>query len=177
MLLSRKQVGVALGMLSGFGFSALVLGLGVYAHPLSSSFVPDFAARLRFTLCADLFVFLWLLAAIANIARARFFSPADIDGSGLTRASADMASRVAILQNTLEQVVLAFGAHLGLAAATPHALIWIVPLVVLFGIGRAAFWIGYRYGAAGRAFGFATTFYPTVFAYGLALVAVIGHSG
>jgi hypothetical protein len=40
----------------------------------------------------------------------------------------------------------------------------------VFAVGRLAFWLSYRRGATARAFGFGTTFYPTVFAYGLALI-------
>ena len=35
-------------------------------------------------------------------------------------------------------------------------------LVGLFVVGRVAFWIGYHQSPLSRAFGFATTFYPTV---------------
>ncbi len=45
-------------------------------------------------------------------------------------------------------------------------------LVALSCIGRAAFWFGYGGGAASRAFGFGTTFYPTVAAYVLAVVLI-----
>jgi uncharacterized membrane protein YecN with MAPEG domain len=39
----------------------------------------------------------------------------------------------------------------------------LVPLLGgLFCGGRVLFWIGYRHGAVGRAFGFALTFYPSV---------------
>lgn len=175
MALSATQRGVATGMASGFAVSAIVLGLGYVLHPLSPAAAPDFTTRLRFALAADLLIWVWLVVAVGNVARARFFSPADIAGSGLTRASSAMAIRTAILENTFEQAVLTFGAHLGLAAASPQAVRWIPALIVLFWIGRAAFWIGYRRGAAGRAFGFAMTFYPTVFAYIVALVALIGQ--
>lgn len=36
-------------------------------------------------------------------------------------------------------------------------------------------WIGYKGGAAGRAFGFACTFYPTAGAYLLAIVLLIAR--
>ncbi len=50
----------------------------------------------------------------------------------------------------------------------------LIPLLVaLFCLGRAAFWAGYAKGAGGRAFGFATTFYPSLFAWVLAAVLVI----
>jgi hypothetical protein len=41
------------------------------------------------------------------------------------------------------------------------------PLLTLFCIGRLTFWLGYRHGAPWRAFGCATTFYPTVYGYAL----------
>jgi uncharacterized membrane protein YecN with MAPEG domain len=48
-------------------------------------------------------------------------------------------------------------------------------LVILFAVGRLLFWIGYRRGAAGRAFGFALTFYPSVLA--LLAAAFVGAFG
>ncbi len=39
----------------------------------------------------------------------------------------------------------------------------LLTLVILFGLGPLLFWLGYASGAAGRAFGFALTFYPTAF--------------
>jgi hypothetical protein len=36
---------------------------------------------------------------------------------------------------------------------------------MLFCLGRLTFWIGYHVGGPWRAFGFAVTFYPTVFGY------------
>jgi hypothetical protein len=63
--------------------------------------------------------------------------------------------------------------HLGLAAALPHPDVLLVTLVVLFGLGRLLFWLGYARGAAGRAFGFALTFYPTAFALIAGLVLVL----
>ncbi|MGJ5130875.1 hypothetical protein [Bradyrhizobium oligotrophicum] len=48
----------------------------------------------------------------------------------------------------------------------------LLTLVILFGLGRLLFWLGYASGGAGRAFGFAFTFYPTAFSLivGLAIV-------
>ncbi|MGH6990155.1 MAG: MAPEG family protein [Stellaceae bacterium] len=170
--LSRTQLGVALGMASGFCLSAIIIVVGAHWQPFGSGAVPNFATRLQFALGASILVFVWLVAAIGDVARARFFSADDIEGSGLSRASAGMSVRLAILENTFEQAVLAAGAYLGLAAVSAQALVWIPPLVLLFWIGRAAFWIGYRHGAVGRAFGFATTFYPSVFAYIVAIIAI-----
>ncbi len=79
----------------------------------------------------------------------------------------------AVLQNTLEQVVLAVVAHLGLAAVLEGSGPLIVALVVLFCIGRALFWAGYAKGAAARALGFALTFYPSAFALLIAIAVTL----
>jgi hypothetical protein len=170
-----RQRKVGAGLLAATLFSAAVLAAGFYLRPIPTEALTGFPERLAFVLRADLFVFVWLLAAVGNVARARFFSPMDIDGSGLSKSSPTVSVKIAILQNTLEQVVLAVGAHVGLAAAADARTMALVPpLVILFCIGRAAFWLGYAGGATRRAFGFATTFYPTIFAYALALVFVAG---
>ncbi len=69
----------------------------------------------------------------------------------------------AILQNTLEQVVLAVPAHLALASVLPpDRMAVLAALVALFVAGRVAFVIGYLAARAGRAFGFGLTFCPTI---------------
>jgi hypothetical protein len=129
---------------------------------------PDLPGRLTYAIHADAVAMLWLLAAIANVARRRFFSPEDIDGGGLAPASNRISVTVAVLQNTLEQSVLACVLYPSLAClASGDDCLLIPPLLTLFCIGRFTFWLGYRHGAAWRAFGFAATFYPTVFGYAL----------
>jgi uncharacterized membrane protein len=82
---------------------------------------------------------------------------------------------VAIVQNTLEQAVLASILYLALETLPPASGITIVPqLLALFCIGRLAFWFGYRFGAAWRAVGFALTFYPTVYGYVLLAINLWG---
>lgn len=173
--LDPTQKSVGRGMALGAVLSALVLGLGyAFVPPPDVGQFPNFVARLRYTLEAEVFVFLWLAVAIGRVAGMRFFSPSDIDGSGLTAASATLRVPAAILQNTFEQCVLAAGAHLALAATLRGRDMVLIPLLVaLFCIGRAFFWVGYARGASGRAFGFATTFYPTLFAWLLAAVLVL----
>jgi hypothetical protein len=66
--------------------------------------------------------------------------------------------------------VIAAGAHLVLATLLENgALALIVASTVLFGLGRLVFLAGYTGGAAGRAFGMATTFLPTGAGYALAM--------
>ena len=173
--LRQMQRGVAGAMLGAFCTAILVLGVAAWADGRAAPLA--FGARLQCALRADLLVIGWLAAAIANVARLRFFSARDIAGSS-SGANADAGSdavRVAgaILQNTAEQVVLAIVTHLIVAATFDRANIAIVALARLFAIGRLLFWIGYRHGATGRAFGFALTFYPSVLALIAACVAVM----
>lgn len=128
-----------------------------------------FIDRLQTTLRADLFVLLCLAVAIGDVARRRFLSPQDLAGAATTEASPDVAAARAILQNTLEQSVLAIGAHLALTAAFGGSRLPVAVLVGLFVAGRVLFNAGYRHGASARAFGFALTFYPSVLALAAAL--------
>jgi len=118
----------------------------------------------------------WLLITVGNVANGRFFLSADSAGAGFTAPSARLVPCVAVLQNNLEQCILAVGAHLALAVLLRGEELRLTPLlVILFGIGRAAFWFGYRHDAPGRDFGFATTFCPTVAAYALAVVLLVSR--
>lgn len=114
----------------------------------------------------------WLAAAIANVARLRFFSPDAIDAGSAGRVdSGEAVLRAgAILQNTLEQVVLAIPAYIGLALLLNRSTAVIATCAGLFCAGRMLFWAGYGRGAVGRATGFALTFYPSV----AALLIVLG---
>ncbi len=165
-VLSRKQKGVALGMAGGALLTAIVLSAPSSWFGVASEL--DLPGRLTYAIHADAVAMLWLLAAVANVARRRFFSPSDIDGGGLAPASSRISVDVAIVQNTLEQSVLASILYPALACLrSGDALLLMPQLLTLFCIGRITFWLGYRHGAPWRAFGFAATFYPTVFGYAL----------
>ncbi len=171
MALDPTQRNVVKGIARGAVFSAAVLLAGYLWFPWALKGIESTADRLAFALTCDVFVFLWLLAGVVRVARMRFFSPQDMEGAGLTVESAPIKAERAVLQNTLEQVVLAIGAHLALATLLPAEDLGLIPtLVAVFAVGRLAFWLGYGHGASQRAFGFGTTFYPTVFAYGLAVM-------
>ncbi len=176
MSFDREQRGVVRGIAAAVAFMVLFLTVGYFWFPVPLGPFDGAAERLAFALQADIFVFEWLLAAVGHVANRRFFSPDDIQGGGLSAPSDQIRVPLSILQNTLEQCVLAVGAHLALAVLLHDREMALIPLfVVLFGVGRAAFWIGYKGGAAGRAFGFACTFYPTAGAYLLAIVLLIAR--
>jgi len=164
-MLDTEQRRVLWGMGRAAAVMVLVLGFGtVLTWPLMPA-LPRLEDRLAFALRCDLFVVAWLAAAVAAVARGRFFSPADIGGAGYGSAGPRIAVASAVLGNTLEQVVLAVVAHVGLGSLLRGWELVVVPLLVgLFCAGRLAFWMGYRHGAGGRAFGFGLTFYPSVLA-------------
>ena len=102
-----------------------------------------------------------LALVIARLAARRFFDDATIDGAPFAPGSGGEIDQ-RVLQNTLEQMVLAL-------LIWPFAASWlgavtIIVMGVAMGIARMAFWIGYHVSPPLRAFGFAASFYPTLFA-------------
>lgn len=114
-----------------------------------------------------------LILAIGNVARLRFFSREDIDAAVGTSPTLPVRRASAVLQNTLEQAVLAIGTYALLALARPGSAGSLIALATLFAVGRSLFWWGYARGAASRALGFALTFYPSVGAFGVAALSII----
>lgn len=151
-------------------FCALMLASGYAILPRYLHFPVDLPDRLAFAIRADVFVFLWILLGVRMVAKGRFRSAADIRGSAFGPPSAAIAVPVAFLQNTLEQAVIAIGAHLVLSTVLSGPPLALIPTsVALFGIGRLTFLLGYPKGAGARAFGIATTAVPTVAGYVLAI--------
>lgn len=141
----------------------------VAAAVLASRFIPSAAlpadqpaARVAWALPWAILPLLALMVSIMRVANHRFSTPEDIDGSGLTVGSQKVQVLRAILQNTLEQSVLAVGGYLIGSVALPHGWLRVIPAAaLLFVIGRILFTIGYARGAGGRALGFGLTAYPT----------------
>ena len=157
--LQQEQRGVALRMAAALCVTVLVSIACLYRGGAAPT---PLAGRLIAMAKADVFVLCWLAAMIGNVARLRFFSADDIAGSGSGSATAEVGRAKAVLQNTLEQVVLALPVHAALALLVASSVPLIVALAALFAIGRLIFWIGYASGAEARAFGFALTFYPSL---------------
>lgn len=151
----RAAVPTAIITLAGLcGVSLLI--------PMGALPTDDAGARLAWALRWSLIPILALVIAIARVGNFRFSSPQDIDGSGLTNASPHVQILRAVLQNTLEQTVLAVGTYLIWAAVMPHRWLRVIPVAaVLFIGGRVLFARGYSKGAGGRAMGFGLTMYGT----------------
>jgi uncharacterized membrane protein YecN with MAPEG domain len=159
------------------GLCISLVALSVAAWAWQDTRALPLADRLKMTIEADGLVVILLAATIANVARLRFFSEQDIGGSGsagsASTASASTGSAStggsdkvrrasAVVQNTLEQAVLAMATHLVVTTSIVHSQALVQTMVGLFAVGRLLFWAGYKRGATGRALGFALTFYPSV---------------
>ncbi|SDA35398.1 MAPEG family protein [Sphingomonas sp. NFR15] len=155
----REQRGVAIRMVAALCITVVVVAACL---ELTDPTPLPLADRLIVVARADLLVLVWLAATIGNVARLRFFSANDIAGSASTIGTDRVSRANAVLQNTLEQVVLAVPIHVALAVLVQSSSALIIALALLFAIGRFLFWIGYANGARSRAFGFALTFYPSV---------------
>ena len=148
--------------------AALVVAIvGCHATSLCAASVPaadDIATRLA--LAAR-----WLLApgctllAGVQVAAGRGFSPDAIDGTP-TPKSHLLEITLRYNRNTVEQMLLAAIAWLGLALAVPHAALALIPAMAgLFVAGRLLFWIGYLVLPIARAFGMVLTALPTLAAF------------
>lgn len=104
-----------------------------------------------------------LFMAVARLAKHRFFTPADIDGSALTVGTDQAKLLQALLQNTLEQLAFAVPVYLAGLFNTSNSVHAAVPACACtFLLERILFFVTYESGACARALGFALTFYPTV---------------
>jgi hypothetical protein len=110
------------------------------------------------------------------LAKHRFFTPEDINGSALTEGTSRAKLLQALLQNTLEQLVLASSVYVSCSFIYPaRCLVAIPAAAAMFFVGRILFFAGYSGGAPSRAFGFALTFYPTVLLASAAVLFLVTH--
>ena len=125
----------------------------------------DVAARLAFVTHWLVVPGVALLVCLMLVALGRFFSNDEAFDGTRTPASRFMEINLRVAQNTLEQVVLAAIAWLGLAVALPAERLGLIPvLAALFAAGRILFWAGYQIHPLARAVGFGMTAVPTVVA-------------
>ncbi|WP_243840446.1 MAPEG family protein [Xanthomonas euroxanthea] len=104
-----------------------------------------------------------MCVAIARMAKHRFFTPADIDGSASSVGTIQARTLESLLQNTMEQLALALPVYVAALLSTRPSIQAAAPACACaFLLGRLAFFASYSGGARARAFGFALTFYPTV---------------
>ena len=160
--MDTAQKGVARN--AGCAALTMVLVYSLVAYWGKNSLPEQAPLDLRLTLLAWslLLPVSMLVVCVGRLANHRFDTPEDIHGSGLTTGTERAKLLQAMLQNTLEQCLLALAIYLAGALLLPAQMLgWIPAAATLFLIGRLCFFIGYHKGAPGRAFGFGLTFYPT----------------
>ncbi len=172
MPLTDKQKGVVRGVVPAAVLAAVGLCGVSLLIPITALPVDEPGARLAWALQWALLPVLTLIIAIMRVGNYRFSSSEDIDGGGLTNPTPQIQILRAVLQNTLEQTVLAVTVYLIWAAVMPFRWLRVIPVAaLLFVVGRVLFARGYSRGAPGRAMGFGMTMYPT--AAMLVTVAVV----
>lgn len=163
MALNSNQTGVLRGIIIGAVATLGILLAGVYWNPFGYAGALVLDDRIAVVAIYLTIPAVFLALSIGRLAMRRFLSSKDIDGSGLTVASAQAKLLQALLQNTLEQAVLAAFAYLVWVVVMPPAWLSVVPLsAIAFGIGRVLYINGYKDGAPARALGFTLCFFPSV---------------
>ena len=172
MALTRKQGGVLLGMGVGLSTAVLLIIIGMASNPLGFSDEMDLASRMSVAIQSCILPVLFLIISVGRLAGHRFFTPEDID-AGAAQGGTDRARMLqSILQNTLEQTMIAVIIYMAWAVVMPGRWLSVVPMVaIVFAVGRILFFAGYEKGASSRALGFTLGFYSSV----AMLVCVIGH--
>lgn len=177
MRFDTEQRRIVLWSGAAIALTAAVLGAGFLWIPTGALHLaddPSTGDRIAFALKWELPVFLWLAGCVRTVASQRFREPADRKGAAYGKPSPKLAVRAAILQNSLEQTVIAIGAHLILATVLRGSELVLIPLlVILYLVGRVAFAVRYSRGAAARAFGMALTGASSIAGYGIAIALMM----
>ncbi|MBW8373138.1 MULTISPECIES: MAPEG family protein [Stenotrophomonas] len=166
------------GLFKMAGLGVLVCFVGLFAGylllPRYFNFPEALTDRFVFWARLQVFLLIWVAVGVGAVSRGRRRSAQDIRGSAYGPPSPRLAIRIAFLQNSLEQALLASGAYLALITvlAAP-ALSLLVSATVIFGIGRVTFFLGYERGAPGRGFGFVLTVLPTLLGYAWAIFLIV----
>lgn len=158
LLDNRTVVG---GIVLGVGLTLAIAALGVLLlPPVAGPF--DTASRLALAAKCLVAPAATMLVGVIVVGMTRFGS--DMQDPTRMEASTDaMRVNLRYLGNTHEQLTLYAANSLALAVLLPAAWLKLLPLYALmFCLGRALFWVGYRLNALYRAPGFALTILPTV---------------
>jgi hypothetical protein len=173
-MLTLTQRAVLKAMAGGACIAVVVVLCGVLANPWKYPETLAISPRLRVAVHAGMAPTLALSVAIIRLSRHRFFSERDIEGGSPARGSGRAAVLQAMVQNTLEQGLLAWIAYMAWAILMPSAWLSVVPLAAWsFVLGRLLFFRYYRRGAAARALGFTLSFYPTAVMLALCMLWAI----
>ena len=177
MAFDSEQRGITVWSVAAIAVTAAVGGAGYLWLPPQLVGVDrsmSLAEQIAFALKWDLLIFLWLAGCVRVVARGRFRSPNDREGSAYCPPSPVLAIPAAVLQNSLEQTVIALGAHLILATVLRGPELILIPLLVfLYLTGRVAFATCYAKGAVARAFGMALTGASAIAGYAITIGLIV----
>ena len=163
MTIDSTQSGVVRGMASAAAIATGVFAIVYFLQWPHFSSQTTIVSRLNLAALAALAPASVLFVCIARLAKHRFSTPQDIQGSALSEGTERAKLLQTLLQNTLEQAVLTIPVYFAAALVFPASLLsLVVAAAVLFVFGRILFFLGYAGGASSRAIGFALTFYPSV---------------
>lgn len=163
MSLTEKQFGVLKRIIVGLSIALCIVGLGSYMNPFGYNETFEPINKLHIAILCCLVPTFFLAVSIGRLAKHRFLTPEDIDGGGLSAGTPQAKLLQSLLQNTIEQALLASLVYCAWAAVMPTTWLSTVPIAAIaFGAGRILFFSGYNRGAAARAIGFTLSFYPSL---------------
>lgn len=161
---------------ASLGAFAVAVPLAYVLLPRVFTFPTALAERLAFAAQCSAIVLLCVAAAVLNVSTRRRFSPHDIGGAAAGPPGPRIAIAAAVLQNTLEQAVIAVGLYLALASLLGGDWLSLIPVgVAFFVVGRILFLRGYARGVEGRSLGMALTMTPTILGYLLVLGLLVAR--
>lgn len=140
-----------------------LIATGIATNPFGYADDMDLTAKLSVAIQSCAAVVVFLVVSVGRLAGHRFFTPEDIDAGAGMHGTQKAKILQSLLQNTLEQGVIATVLYLTWAVVMPGRWLSVVPLAAIaFSVGRVLFFAGYEKGAAARSLGFALTFYSSV---------------
>jgi hypothetical protein len=162
MMFQKQLAGFAGAVAAWITLALIWMGRAAFAG--LGPFSDDPQERLNLALLWLLLPGLSLLIGVVGAARRGFYE--DAIGGTRTPASPALEINLRYNQNTVEQVLLAVIAWVGLALRLPREMLFIIPVMsVIFFLGRITFFIGYLITPIGRAYGMVLTVFPTLLAY------------
>ncbi|AEI36613.1 MAPEG family protein [Francisella salina] len=166
--MTNEQKGVLQGLLIGIVLSILIVAIGSICDVFNLEKIDN-----KITIAFNSLIIpgVFLVIAVARLAKYRFFRDTDINGSGLTQGSQQAKILQSLIQNTLEQLCIAFVAYSAWSVTMPaQSMSTIIFAAITFALGRVLFFVNYRKGAGARALGFTLTFYPSA----VMIITVLG---
>ena len=140
MSLTEKQFGVLKRIIVGLSIALCIVGLGSYMNPFGYNETFEPINKLHIAILCCLVPTFFLAVSIGRLAKHRFLTPEDIDGGGLSAGTPQAKLLQSLLQNTIEQALLASLVYCAWAAVMPTTWLSTVPIAAIaFGVGRILF--------------------------------------